>query len=370
MVANIGMSFYPRSGGHIFAINIIVHMAVKLLTPIKPLMFTSAFLELVFEADRTETRFVLLNSSGIVVLDTVYYPALNGNVTVYGLNRLLDDAIGDDICGDFTIKIDSVAVATFKAFRCSVAMESSADDFLTSSFMTAVSAERDTAVGRHECLSVYNPESLPMNVLASYVSYSGSIETKTFSLSAADSSNGVYCYDVSPIKFNDFTIGELVALTVSCGARRQRYRVLMDPPQHDPAIIFRNMFGCWETIFLCGVKETDVAFTRSAAMINGRFLNYDLDEVITYKASTGPMRYGSDRLARDLARSKAVYILRHDGTPGDRLTITDCDVKTDNADDTIQSFSFTYRKASLISTDFQSPAPYRIFDNTFDLSYE
>lgn len=334
-------------------------------------MFTSELCTFAFKAERTETGFRLMDSSGHVLLDTVYCPALDGNVTVYGLDRILDDAIGDGVTGDFIMEIDSEPVVTFKAFKCHVAVESKAEDFLTDRFMTSVTGERDTAVGRHECLSVYNPEALPVAVSASYISYDGTIVSKEFdSINPIESLDGIQYYNVSPIRFNDFTIGELIAFTVTCGTRRQHYRVLMAPPQHDPAIIFRNAFNCWETIFLCGVKETDVAFTRSSAMVNGSFLNYDLEEVITYKASTGPMRYGSDRLARDLARSSAVFLLRSDGTPGERLTITDCDVKTDNADDTIPSFSFTYRKASLVSTDFVSPEPYRIFDNTFDLTYE
>lgn len=346
-------------------------MAVTVLTSIHPQMFTSELCEFAFRADRTGTGFRLLDSSGTVLLDTLYYPALDGTVTVYGLNRILDDVIGDDGPVDFSIEIDSEPVAGFKAFRCRVAVESSADSFLANRFITSVTGERDTAVGRHECLSVYNPEALPLTVTASYLSYDGTVVSKEFDgLIPADGSKEIHYYNVSPIRFNDFAVGELIGFVVHCGSRCQRYRVLMDPPQHDPAIIFRNAFNCWETIFLCGEKETDVAFTRSSAMVNGRFLNYDLDEVITYKASTGPMRYGSDRLARDLARSSAVFLLRSDGTPGERLTITDCDVKTDNADDTIPSFSFTYRKASLVSTDFVSPEPYRIFDNTFDLTYE
>lgn len=346
-------------------------MPATIVTTINSHLFSSELSELIFRPDRTEVDFKLVRKDGTHLLETVYYPDLSGTVVAYGINRILDDDIKDGSTQDYKIIIDGVISASFTAFRCPIAMEIPAQQFLFRRFMTSVKDERDTAVGRHECLSVYNPEGLPLTVEASYLTYDGVIAKKQFSsISTQELSGGISYYNVSPILFNDFSTGELIGLVVECGARTQRYRVLMSPPHHDPAIIFRNCFNCWETIFLCGKKETDVEFTRSVALVNGKYLNYDLDEVITYKASTGPMRNGSDRLARDLARSTAVFLLRQDGTPGDRITITDCDVKTDNSDDKIPSFSFTFRKASLLSTDFEAPELYRIFDNTFDLSYE
>lgn len=341
-----------------------------LLTPLQPIMFSSELSEVAFSCSLTEVAFELRDDQGTAIVSTTYYPDISGNVVVYGLDKIVTAALADQQIGDFAIYAEDGILAQFSVIPCPVAVELPAYEFLTSSFLTSVINERDTAVGRYECLSVYNPEGLQLTVTASYMGYDGLIETKVFSILPVDPDTAISYYNVSPVRFNDFSIGELIGLVVKCGVREQRYRVLMAPPQHDPAFIFRNCFGCWETIFLCGVKETDVKFTRSTAMINGKFVNYDLDEVITYKASSGPMRYGSDRLARDLARSNSVFMLKQDGTPGDRITITECDVKTDNADDTIPSFSFTYRRASLRSVDFIAPSPYRIFDNTFDLTYE
>ena len=334
-------------------------------------MFSSELSQFVFASASLETEFELRGSGGETLLSTVYCPGLDGNVTVFGLDHIVEASLELGVIGEFSIIVDGETLAEFSVLRCPVAVENSAQDFIASSFLTSVVNERDTAVGRYECLSVYNPEGLSLDVIASYMGYDGRIAIRQFpEQTPVESAGGIDYFNVSPIRFNDFTIGELIGMIVTCGARVQKYRVLMAPPQHDPALIFRNCFGCWETIFLCGVKRTDVKFTRSSAMINGAFVNYDLDEVLEYKASTGPMRYGSDRLARDLARSPAVFMLKDDGTPGDRVTITECDVATDNADDTIPSFSFTYRRASLRSVDFISPEPYRIFDNTFDLTYE
>ena len=333
-------------------------------------MFSSELSEVAFSCSLTEVSFELLDEQGTAIISTTYYPDMSGNVVIYGLDKIVTASLSGQQIGEFAIYVEEDLLCRFSVIPCPVAVEMPAYEFLTSSFLTSVTNERDTAVGRYECLSVYNPEGLELTVTASYMDYDGRIVSKDFPLQPVDPDAAVSYYNVSPVRFNDFSVGELIAMVVKCGIREQRYRVLMAPPQHDPAFIFRNCFGCWETIFLCGVKETDVKFTRSAAMINGSFTNYDLDEVISYKASSGPMRYGSDRLARDLARSQAVYMLKQDGTPGDRITITECDVKTDNADDTIPSFSFTYRRASLRSVDFVAPAPYRIFDNTFDLTYE
>ena len=343
----------------------------KLVSTLRPVMFSSELTEIAFSTEFPETVFELHGQDGETLVSTLYYPAADGTVVVYGLDRIIETAVVNDSLGHFSIHADGETLYEFAVLPCPVAVESPASEFLFASFLTSVVNERDSAVGRYECLSVYNPEGLPVNVTASYMDYEGRIVVREFpDQSPVNPGTEISCYNVSPVRFNDFATGELIGIEVSCGPRRQRYRVISAPYQHDPALIFRNCFGCWETIFLCGIKETDVGFTRSAAMINGKFVNYDLEEIITYKASTGPVRYGSDRLARDLARSMDVFLLKNDGTPGVRVTITDCDVKTDNADDTIQSFSFSYRRASLRQTDFISPAPYRIFDNTFDLTYE
>lgn len=299
------------------------------------------------------------------ILSQTYFPDESHRVTIYDLDRLLESYIAE-LCGSFTLLVDGTAVKTVTVMTCRTAISERANTFYTDFFFTPSMGERDTAIGRYETVTMYCDATTAVTALCTYLAADGSIVLKT---KAVKSFSGWQSVDVSPAKFTD-PAGRLIGYVVQAGARKARYRVIANPPEAEPAFIFRNSFGCWETIYLTGARQVTPSYTRSNAIIEGRNIMYDIDETMSFKAQTGPLRPGMVPVAMDLARSREVYLLGKDGVAGDRITVTDVDVKHTNEDNSIPDFTFTYRRADRRSAQIAVVRPPRLFDSTFDDTYE
>ena len=327
-------------------------------------MFTSEFSHLQCSCQSASMVFAVRMGS-VEILSQTYFPDENHLVTIYDLDRLLESYIAE-LCGTFTLLVDGTAVKTVTVITCRTAISERANTFYTGFFFTPSMGERDTAIGRYETVTMYCDANTAVTALCTYLDANGTIVLKT---KAVKSFSGWQPIDVSPAQFAD-SAGRLIGYVVQAGVRKARYRVLANPPEADPAFIFRNSFGCWETIYLTGAKQVTPSYTRSNAIIEGQVIMYDIEETMSYKAQTGPLRPGMVPVALDLARSREIYLLGKDGTAGDRITVTDVDVKHTNEDNSIPDFTFTYRRADRRSAKLAVVRPPRVFDKTFDNTYE
>lgn len=327
-------------------------------------MFTSEFSHLQCSCEAFSMGFSIKMGT-TEILSQTYFPDENHLVTIYDLDKLLETYI-DEFCESFTLMVDGIAVKTIVAIKCLTAIEERANTFYTGFFFTPSMGERDTAIGRYETVTMYCDANTAVTALCTYLDANGTIVLKT---KAVKSFSGWQSVDVSPAQFAD-SAGRLIGYVVQAGVRKARYRVLANPPEADPAFIFRNSFGCWETIYLTGSKQVTPSYTRSNAIIEGQVIMYDIEETMSYKALTGPLRPGMVPVALDLARSREIYLLGKDGTAGDRITVTDVDVKHTNEDNSIPDFTFTYRRADRRSAKLAVVRPPRVFDKTFDNTYE
>lgn len=336
-----------------------------LFTVLSDKMFTSEFSELKCVCDAESMSFAI-RQGGTEILSQTYFPDENHLVTIYDLDRFLESCISD-LCATFSFLLDGKLIKDVTVFACRAAITEKAGAFYTDYFFTASMGERDTAPGRFEVVTMYCDTETEVTARCSYLTAEGTVVEKVKQVA---SFTGWSYIDVSPSKFIDEAAGQLISYVVEAGARKARFRVLMNAPEADPAFFFRNSFGCWETIYLTGAKQVTPSYSRSTALIGGKTLMYDISETLAFKARTGPLRPGSVPVALDLARSMEVYLLDQDGKTGERVTITDVDVKHTNEDDSIPDFTFTYRRADRRSVQISVTRPPRVFDKTFDKTYE
>ena len=332
------------------------------LTPFYNKMFTSEFSRLDFKCTGASMVFSI-EWEADEIFSQEYFPDDDHIVTVYDIDKLLESYF-DGLCDSFDFFVDGALVKHVSVFTCRINISESADTFYTDFFFTPCTGERDTALGRYETLTLYAGKNTSVDAVCTYFTADETLVTKTKHI--ADTSVGLMI-DVSPSKFID-DAGELVSYVIHAGARYMPYRVLESVPDADPAFIFKNCFGCWETIYLIGAKETVPTYTRSNAVVGGNAVMYDIQEVMSYKADTGPLRPGM--VPADLARAKDVFLLKKDGTAGDRITITEVDVKHTNEDNSLPDFTFTYRRADRRSSMIDVVRPPKLFDDTFDETYE
>lgn len=146
----------------------------------------------------------------------------------------------------------------------------------------------------------------------------------------------------------------------------------MDYPaiEAEPSMIFRNRFFVWETVHFEGTRSSAPSYTREAAWINGQYVNYDIEEVKSYTAMTAPLPLGAEEVIEDLARSRTVHLLDSTGAARDLVTVTEVDAKATNDINALNVLSVTYRLADRITAKSYLGARAKIFDNTYDTSYE
>lgn len=244
----------------------------------------------------------------------------------------------------------------------------SAGEFYTGYFLSILMGTKITAAGRRELLWYYGSGSA--TVTAEYADGT----TGTFTASAVGGSSTYTCIDASPDNFNA-SGKQLVAYTVVAGSRRQRFEMDFSEPDCAPILEFYNSFGVWEYIYCTGTHQVNSDFKRSQARIGGRLRNYRIEETRTFKADTGILNTAMANWAEDLFRSDEVYVVNvvagsvQDANGGMEVVLSDSDSKRTNDDDHLPRFTFSYQYAQRIQNVLQMDRVGRIFDNTFDHTF-
>lgn len=350
-------------------------MADNVFPAINAYMFSSELCRLSFDhAPNDASAMVVICRDNEEIFRCEYYPDTENRVTVYDLDRLLEARIPDGFADfSFTVRAESLGPnpvplgpEIVRVFRSSARVSEPAESFLGSFFLTTCCGERDTAPGRFETLTAYCPEAETMVVERTYYAAPGKVSV---AVSEEELEAGWRELDVSPDRYSDPALGILAAYSVRVGNRVARYRVNRELPAADPVFVFRNCFHAWETVSFTGTKETTPSYDRSQAMVGGRTLTYLVEETLEHKALTGPLRPSMVPVIDDLCRSREVFLLNPDGSPGEEVVITDCDLKRTNEDAAPVSLSVTYRLAERLNAPVKAPRPPRIFDSSFDRKF-
>ncbi|MBP5560344.1 MAG: hypothetical protein J6X70_00875 [Muribaculaceae bacterium] len=322
-------------------------------------------LDIIAVTTATAVDVSIIDASNNVLINGNYTP-VGGAVHIYHLARLLMPLISG-VTADFTITVGSTS-KTVHVVQSSFEVSEGAATFLPSFFLSTVMSERDTSLERKELLTLLPIESTLPTVIAVCSYWDGeAIVTANKSVSGTVTAGTVCELDVSAAQFVDTTLGALVAYSITAGERTMRYRVTTLPTA-ERAMLLRNSFGAWEAIYFSGMTEDAPEYTRETAMVNGAMKLYNLEETAVFKSWTGPLRPSGVALARDLARSKDIYLLES-GVATDAIVVTAVDVKHSTADNEIADFTFTWRRASLWSAKLKAVRLPRLFDETFDETY-
>ena len=337
----------------------------------------------------------LIALGGITIFSAEYVPDGDGEIRLYNLRRILESHI-EGVFADFVFTVKeshkSDHSVSCRVFRTAVRISECAEEFLPSFFLTTLINRKTTQLGRYETLSFYPQSACSVYALASYYTAAG-IETKEVSLMSEQDVvlNAINSVNVSPAKFVDNSVGELISYVVRAGERSFSFEVDSTLAKSDPALLFRNNFGCWETMYLTGTIETEYEIKRSHAYIDGKFRQYDIDDTESFRANSGVLLDSMVRLGKDMARSKssaaelkyAVGVLRilsnglaftatlgtATGMANDEIVISDSEIKYTNDDDSMPTFDYTYRRASFISAMLHTIRPPKLFDKTFDITF-
>ena len=238
-------------------------------------------------------------------------------------------------------------------------------DFLAGHFMSILMGTKVTAAGRLEYLHMHGTDTATCTAR-----YSDGT-TGTFSVSVVQSGTGYRTLDVSPDLFA--ASGKvLTGYTIAAGSRRQDFELDLRQPDCAPVVVFTNSFGLDELAYCTGLHKVDPSYARSMAYVGHKQRNYRIDETRSFKADTGPLTIAMANWWDDVFRSQSVRIVNfYEGHPnvGKDLVITDSKSELSNDDAELPRFTFTYQYAQRNHNVVQMLRAGRIFDNTFDNTF-
>lgn len=246
--------------------------------------------------------------------------------------------------------------------------EDTADNYLSNYFLSILKGPKLTALGRLEILPVQG------NTAATCVATYSDGTTASFGVQTylAPTSGRLFTeHNVSPSQF--VAAGKtLVSYVVTVGNRTQEYVLDYDVPDCAPILIFENSFGVEEVVYCTGKHTVDPSYKRSTAYIGRYQRNYHIEETRAFKADTGPLTTAMANWLDDLFRSKYVRVANlYNGTviPGKEVLITESKSSYSNDDAELPRFTFTYQYAQRNHNVVQLQRAGRIFDNTFDNTF-
>ncbi len=336
-------------------------------TSLPEYVFTSQIPTLVFAQAGAEPMRVTLLDEQNIIFETTLYP-VGGKMYVYDVGRLYEEYFrGRNVNVINPIAFFQLSIGNYLwedrmiiycPFNCSMA----AVDFITSHFLTTLSAKRipeDCQEGE-EWIDVLltgdeGSETQTVNIQATFRNPDGETEAHECSYNA--NWDELYSrFKSSPeqiwILFNQYCEEELefswseltpVAYSFSIGNRKLTYYV---DPEFKPSarFRFRNAFNVEETFYLEGETVTKTDTERSMASSHGVSLFYDQVDAQEYEVTTAPLSPEEAAWATQMLLSHDVKRVEEDGSTVE-VMITDMTDEVSDNDREHKRLKFTYRLA-------------------------
>ena len=351
--------------------------------------FSSSVSDLLFAISETRAKVVIsvdneqIYEEMLTPVDgTIAVRDLTTMLAVYAERRLVIDvavtiteyAVGADttmeILGETYVipgaitTTDTVSLS-FQVMFSRVDVGVPAEDFYNNYFLSILMGAKVTAMGRLEYLHYYG------NEVASCTAFYLDGTSAAFTPTVSGGNSRYTQLDVSPDNFAT-TGKQLASYVVTAGNRSQEYVIDQNRPDCAPILLFENSFGVQELLYCTGTHKVNPEFKRMSARFGGMLRNYDIEETRTFQADTGVLTTVMANWAEELFRSKEVFMVNiYGGVPtvGKEVVLSDSKSENSNDDAYMPRFTFSYQYSQRIHNVLQLQREGRIFDNTFDNTF-
>lgn len=278
---------------------------------IPQLLFSSDFPDVEITTTASTTVYFAVHVGSSVVMGEKYVADYDGNVTVRGLNDIINETM--EANGEQTSMVQVKAgetpsslttVTTRVIYSRYHIIGTTVGDFLSSHFLRRGEVSQTTRTAT-ETLRYYCDESYTETMQIVGMSLEGETETVTVTTSRAA---GVVEIDASYATILDLfeDIDTLASYRISIDDRVAFYYVI-DIPMYE--FTFRNMFGYSETCRLQGVFTKNFTTEKSFATANGRQMQYDVSHEMTMTIDSSAMNLLDIEIFMDMATSDEVTYL-------------------------------------------------------------
>ena len=323
------------------------------------------------------------SGSTLSLFDENLYPDADNNIILTDLGRLTETVAEMWLKFSLTITvteqlvdanlnvstIDTRSLMASAVVRCRANVVSlTPSEFCNKHFLTLLDGTRVTSPGRKELLSYIGIED------AVVIRFFDDGSSSTTGVSPLQTGDGYVILDVSPDNFN-VGLKKLVRYLIKAGSREQWYEVDWDcDPDISPVLLFTNSFGVQELAYCTGEHRQVSSFDRKQARIGKLKRSYDIEERETFHADTGILSFPMANWWRDVLRSRDIQVLPVtegavvvDG--GKPVIITSEKAELSNEASHLPRFTFEYEYADRNHNIWEQPREGRIFDNTFDYTF-
>ncbi len=334
--------------------------------------FSASIPDIIFSISGYQALIVISVDNEQIYQEKLY--PMSGIVSVSDLSSLLSIYAERKLVVEVAVNIseqnaDSSVIESwsmsFKVLFSRADVGFNASEFYDHYFLSILMGPKVTAMGRLEYLHYYGTETPSCE--ATYAD--GTVKNFVPQISGG---NSLYTQlDVSPDNFVDDG-KQLVSYVVTAGSRQQQYNLDLDVPDCAPILLFENSFGVQELLYCTGTHKVNPAYKRSSARFGGLLRNYRIEETRTFNADTGVLTTPMADWADDLFRSKEIFLVNiYEGVPtvGKEVVITESKSENSNDDDYLPRFTFSYQYAQRIHNVVDLKRVGRIFDNTFDNTF-
>lgn len=314
--------------------------------------------------------YVVIAIDGTSVYEEWLYPS-NGNIKLYDLSELVTPYARQKqtVALELTATAEdgsTLATESTEVIYCQADFgEENPEDFVASHFLSVLMGIKITAAGRRELLHLQGSDQ------AACTAYYADGSSQTFSVEVLQYGAHYRTLDASPDNFTaDGKV--LVEYSITAGSRRQDFVVDLMKPDCAPMLVFVNSFGLDEMAYCTGIHKVAPNYKRSTAYIGRIKRNYKIDETREFKADTGPLTMDMANWWDEVFRSdsvRVVNILDGNINVGKELIITESKSEYSNDDAEIPRFTFSYSYAQRNHNVVQLLRAGRIFDNTFDNTF-
>lgn len=276
--------------------------------------------------------------------------------------KVTQNSAGNEVISNTSERSLSTTVVSCKANI----LNKTASSWCTSRFLTLMDGTRATAIGWMERLSYIGSET--PTCTAYYVGGS-TLSWRVPVLSTGE----VTVIDTSSENFVS-SGRELLRYVIVAGTRRMTYEIDMEvEPEVAPVLLFWNSFGVQELAYCTGELKQVSSFDRKQARIGRLKETYDMEEKESFKADTGILTFPMANWWREVFRSKEIFVCKIINgtvdTDGKPVVITSEKMELSNAPDALPRFTFEYEYADRNHNIFDVRAEGRIFDDTFDYTF-
>lgn len=339
------------------------------MTTFRNIEFSCSIPELTIDSVAGKAR-VVVAIDGTAIYDEWLYP-MDGALKLHDLSQLVTpyarqkQTVALEVTATAEDGTELVAAAAQVVYCQADFGEDTPENFLQNHFLSILMGTKITALGRRELLHMQGS-----GQAACTAQYDDGT-TQTFAVEVLQYGAHYMTFDVSPDNFT--AEGKaLVAYAVTAGNRRQDYEIDMMKPDCAPMLVFVNSFGLDEMAYCTGLHKVAPNYKRSMAYIGRVRRNYKIDETREFKADTGPLNAPMANWWDEVFRSDSVRIvnfLNGNINVGKELIITDSKSEYSNDDAEIPRFTFSYCYAQRNHNVVQLLRAGRIFDNTFDNTF-